>query len=178
MLAAWLAVTAIHADFPGQADQGSLAHIAPAVSRTLRALPGPVLVQSSPDFLSAIETSGILLIAIHAGVDARLADQSTNVVGSAHTISAASARSTVVVAVDDAIDAYLDNPAYRGLAHYDPISPEDRAFHTRYDIAAHDAFFGPHADPNAWLAAHQADLARIHRLDARGSAIEVFLKTT
>ena len=178
VLAAWLAVMATHADFPGQADQRSLTHIAPAVSRALRALPGPVLVQSSPDFLSAIETSGILLIAIHAGVDARLADQSTNVVGSGHTISATSARSTVVVAVDDAIDAYRDNPDFHGLAHYDPISPEDRAFHTRYDIAAHHAFFGPHADPNAWLAAHQADLARIRRLDARGSAIEVFLETS
>jgi hypothetical protein len=177
-LAAWLAVTAIHADLPAHADQASLVRVAPAVRHTLRELPGPVLLQAAPDFLSAIEAQGILLIAIHAGVDARLPEQSAIVVGSARTTSEASARSTVVVAVDDAIDAYRDNPAYRSLAHYDPLSPGDRAFHTRYDIEAHHAFFGPHADPQAWLAAHQADLSRIHTLDTRGPAIEVFLKAT
>jgi hypothetical protein len=177
VLAAWLAFTAIHADLPAHADQPSLASIAPAVRHTLRELPGPVLVVTAPDFLSAVEAEGILLIAIHGGVDARLPEQSAIVVGSGRTVSDASARSTVVVAVDDAIDAYRDNPAYRGLAHYDPISPKDRAFHNTYDIQAHHAFFGPHADPNAWLAAHRADLSRIHKLDARGPAIEVFLKT-
>jgi len=178
VLAAWLAVTAVHADFPVQSDQASLVGIAPAVRRSLRGLPGPVLLQSPPDdFLSGLAVEGILLIAIHAGVDARLAsDRSAIVVGKAHTTSETSARSTVVVVVDDTIDSYLINPAYRALAHYDPLSAKERAYHTRFDIQERHALSGA-TDPQAWLAAHQADLSRIHELDTRGPDIELFLKT-
>jgi hypothetical protein len=178
VLAAWLAVAAIHADLPVRTDRASLVRIAPAVKRALRGLAGPVLVEAAPDFLSGLTAEGILLIAIHAGVDARLPDQSTNVVGSAHTSSEVSAHSTVVVAVDDVIDVYRNNPAYRSLARYDPLSAKDRAYHSSFDIQAHDALSGPNADAKAWLATHKADLARIHKLDTRGPAIELFLKTT
>ena len=177
VLAAWLAVTAIHADFPVQGDEASLVRIAPAVKRTLRALPGPVLLEAPPDFVSGLTAEGILLIAIHAGVNARLPEQSTNAVGSTHTSSGGSTRSTVVVAVDDAIDFYRNNPDFRSLARYDPLSTDDREYHTRFDIQAHDALFGPNSDAQAWLAAHRADLARIHELDKRGPAIELFLET-
>jgi len=178
VLAAWLAVTAVHADFPVQADQELLARIAPTVRRTLHGLPGPVLVQAPPDFLSGLAAEGVLLIAIHAGVDARLTDHSTNVVGSAHTISEASARSTIVVAVDDAIDAYRNNSAYRSLVRYDPLSAEERAYHTIIDRQIRHDLTGANTDPKAWLAAHQADLSRIHELDTRGPDIELFLKTS
>jgi len=174
-LAAWLAVMAIHADFPDQPDQASLVRIAPTVRRTLRELPGPVLLQAPLDYLSGQVAEGILLIAIHAGVDARLPEQSTIVVGSAHTTSETSARSTVVVAADESIDAYLNNPAYRSLARYDPLSAKERAFHTRFDIQERDALLGPNPDVQAWFAAHQADLSRIHELDTRGPDIELFL---
>ncbi|MGO9877564.1 MAG: hypothetical protein ACLPVY_27655 [Acidimicrobiia bacterium] len=178
VLAAWLAVTAIHATFPDQADQASLVGIAPAVRRSLRELRGPVLLQAPLDFLSGQVAEGILLIAIHAGVDARLPDRSANAVGSAHTSSETSARSIVVVAVDESIDSYLNNPAYRSLAHYDPLSAKERAYHTMFDIQERDALSSANADPEAWLAAHQADLSRIHELDTRGPDIELFLKTT
>jgi len=180
VLAAWLAVTAIYADFPVQADQASLVRIAPTVRRTLRGLPGPVLVQAPPDFLSGLVAEGVILIAIHAGVDARLPEQSTNVVGSAHTISEGSARSTVVVAVDDAIDAYRNNPAYRSLVRYDPLSAKERAYHTTFDTQIQRALSGANTDPKAWrlwLTVHQVDRSRIHELDTRGPAIELFLKT-
>jgi len=178
VLAAWLAVTAIHADFPVQADQRSLVRIAPAVRQALRGATGPVLLEAAPDFLSGLAAEGILLIAIHAGIDARLPDQSTNAVGIAHTSSEVSAGSTVVVAVDDVIDAYRDNPAYRSLARYDPLSAKERAYHSRFDIQAHHGLSGRNANPKSWLAAHKADLARIHELDKRGPAIELFLKAT
>jgi len=178
VLAAWLAVAAVHAHFPVQGDQASLARIAPAVKRTLHGLPGPVLLQAPPDFLSGLAAEGILLIAIHAGVDARLPDQSTGAVGSAHTSSDAAARSIVVVAVDDTIDSYRKNPAYRVLARYDPLSAGERAYHTTFDAEAHHGLIGPNADPQAWLAAHKADLARIRELDTRGPAIELFLETS
>ena len=127
-------------------------------------------MEPAPDFLSGLLAEGIVLIAIHAGVDARLPNQSDNTVGTAHTSSEVSAGSTVVVAVDDVIDAYRNNPAYRSLARYDPISADERAYHSRFDIEAHDALSGPNADPKAWLAAHEADLARIRELDTRGPA--------
>ena len=134
-------------------------------------------MEAPPDFLSGLAAEGILLIAIHAGVDARLPDLSTNAVGAAHTSSEKSAQSTVVVAVDDTIDAYRDDPAFRSLASYDPISPEQRAFHVRFDIEAHRAFSGPNADLAAWLATHKSEIARLRKLDEQGPAIDVFLKT-
>ena len=143
LLAGWLAVTAIHADFPVQSDQASLANIAPAVRLTLRGLPGPVLVEAAPDFVSGLVAEGVLLIAIHAGIDARLPDQSDNVVGTAHTSSEVSAGSTVVVVVDDLIDAYRHNPAYRSVASYDPSLRQRTRFHSRFDIEAHDAPLRP-----------------------------------
>jgi hypothetical protein len=83
-----------------------------------------------------------------------------------------------VVAVDETIDTYRNDPAYRGLASYDPLSPEERAFHTSFDIQKRHDLSEPNADSAAWYATHQAGLARIAALDKRGPAIELFLATT
>ncbi len=168
VFAAWLAVAAIHADFPVQAEQTSLVKIAPAVRHTLRGLPGPVLVEAAPSFLSVQAAAGMLLIAIHAGVDARLADEFANVVGKAHTIAQSSAQSTVVVAVGDAIDRYRKNPAFRSFARYDPLSAKERAYVTAFE----------NKDAKAKFATRRADLLRIHDLVARGPAIELFGQTS
>jgi len=119
----------------------------------------------------------VLLIAIHAGIDARLDRRSANRVGTSHTISLASAGSVVVVAVDDAIDKYRSDPSYRDIAAYDPLSPEERAYHAAVDAGAQRAYAEGIADFKQWSALHQRDQRRLHVLDGRGPRIELFLRT-
>jgi hypothetical protein len=72
-------------------------------------------------------------MAVRDGVDARLVAASAPFVGNAHTISESSARSVVVVAVDDAIDTCRKDPALRSIAHYDPLPAGQRAEVVAYD---------------------------------------------
>jgi hypothetical protein len=177
VLLAWLVVGAVHADFPVQSYERSLVRMAPAARRALRALPGPVLVEYPHDFHSAEVAPGLLLVAIHAGVDARLSEGQANVVGTAHTISAASARSVVVVAVDDAIDAYRNNPTYRSIARYDPLSAEERAYRDAVYADIRRAGSRGFVGLKRWAAAHPRQQSRLQELNARGMRIELFLQT-
>ena len=95
--------------------------------------------------------------------------------GSAHTISEASARSLVVVAVDDAIDEYRNNPTYRGIARYDPLSYEQRADRDAIDAEFRRAGSGGIANLNKWVTTHPREQSRLQQLDARGMRIELFL---
>ena len=176
-LVAVLVISAVRADFPLQSDQRSLVRIAPEVRRALGNLRGPVLVEGPSDFRSGLAADGVLLIAIHAGIDARLDRRSANHVGKSHTISEASAASVVIVAVDDGIDNYRSKPSYRDIAGYDPLSPQERAYHAAVDAEAQRAYAEGIADFKRWSATHQRDQLRIHDLDARGPRIELFLRT-
>ena len=177
VLLVWLVVAAVHADFPVQSYERSLVRIAPAARRALRVLPGPVLVENPRDFHSAEVAPGLLLVAIHAGVDARLPERQANVVGTAHTISAASARSVVIVAVDDAIDAYRNTPTYRSIARYDPLSREERAYRDAVYADIRRAGSGGIAGLRQWAATHPREQSRLQALNARGMRVELFLLT-
>ena len=117
------------------------------------------------------------MVAIHAGVDARLPTGEANVVGKAHTVSEASARSVVVVAVDDAIDAYRDNPIYRSIARYDPLSAGERAYRDAVYAEIRRAGAGGIAGLRRWAATHPRQQSRLQELNARGMRIELFLQT-
>lgn len=175
-LALTLAVGAVHAEFPVQSDQRSLVRVAPAVRRELGELRGPVLVGGTGGFRSDLAANGVLLIAIHAGIDARLPRRSAIQVGTSHTISESSARSIVVVAVADDIEKYLSNPLYRSLAGYDPLSPDERAFHAAVDAEVARAYAGGVTDFKRWSATHRSEQSRVHDLDERGPRIELFLR--
>lgn len=176
ILAAVLVVTAVHAEFPVQSDQRALEGIAPAARRALRQLRSPVLVEGPSDFRSGLAADGVLLIAIHAGIDARLIRRSVDDVGASHTISEASARSVVVVAVDDDIEKYRSNPSYRAVAAYDPLSPDERAYHAAIDAELRRAYDRGIAEFKRWSATHQREQSRIHDLDERGPRIELLVQ--
>jgi len=176
VLAVTLVVGAIHAAFPVQSDQRSLLEIAPTVRRARGELRGPILVEGAADFRSRLAADGVLLIAIHAGMDARLPRSSAIQVGTAHTISKSAARSILVVAVDDDIEKYRSNPSYRTFAGYDPLSPAERAFHTATDAAAARAYAGGAADFKRWSETHLREQSRLRDLNARGPRIELFLE--
>jgi hypothetical protein len=174
VLAATLVVGAVHAEFPVQSEQRALKAIAPAARRALRQLRAPILVEGPVDFRSGLAADGVVLIAIHAGIDARLALRSVGHVGRSHAISKASARSIVVVAVDDGIEKYRSDPSYRSIAAYDPLSPDERAYHAAVNTEARRAYAGGITAYERWSAMHQSDLARVHDLDERGQRMELF----
>jgi hypothetical protein len=177
VLAVALVFGAVRAEFPIQSDQRSLARIAPAVRRRLGELRRPVLLGGTGELRSDLAADGVLLIAIHAGIDARLARGSAIQVGTSHTVSASSAGSIVVVALDDAgIERYRSDPSYRELTGYDPLSPDERAFHAAVDAEAARAYAGGAADFERWSATHRRVLARVQDLDERGPRIELFLR--
>jgi hypothetical protein len=173
-LAAVLVVGAVHAEFPVQSDQRALVGVAPGVRRALRELRAPILVEGPADFRSGLAADGVLLIAIHAGIDARLPRQSAGHVGKSHTISEASAGSVVVVAVDDGVEKYGSDRSYRAVAGYDPLTREERAYHTAVNAEARRAYAAGTSEYERWSATHQRDLARVHDLDERGPRIELF----
>jgi hypothetical protein len=175
-LVAVLVAGAIQAKFPVQSDQRSLVGIAPAVRRELRELRGPILLEDPADFRSHLATGGVLLIAIHAGIDARLDRREADVVGDSHTRSEASARSIVVVAVDDAIDRYRSDPSYHAIAGYDPLSAAERAYRAEVNGEAQRALLGGIGSYRRWSATHRTDRSRVRVLDARGPRIELFLR--
>ena len=177
VLAAVLVVGAVRAEFPLQSDQRALVGIAPGVRRSLRALRAPIFVEGPTDFRSGLAADGVLLIAIHAGIDARLPLQSAGHVGRSHTISKASAGSIVVVAVDDGIAKYRSDPSYRAVAGYDPLTREERTYHTAVNAEARRAYAEGISEYERWSATHERDLARVHDLDERGPRIGLFLRT-
>ena len=75
---------------PGN-DERSLAAIAPDARAAIRALPGPVLIESAGDLRSITMADGIMLLGIHGGVDARFPPDQAYVVGDARTIDPARA---------------------------------------------------------------------------------------
>ena len=176
VLVGWLVVAAVHAHLPLHSDERSLVAIAPAASQALHALPGPVLVADGSDFHSSEVARGILLVAIRAGVDARLAPNAATAVGSAHTISEARARSLVVVAVNDKIDTSRADPTYRRVASYDPIAPAARAERSDIEAEVRRAEAGGIRNLQAWYHSHPKETARAHDLDSRGPRIELFLQ--
>jgi hypothetical protein len=176
VLALTLTAGALHAEFPVQSDQRSIARVAPAVRRALANLRGPVLIDATGDFRSDLAADGVLLVAVHAGIDARLPRRYAIRVGTAHTISESSARSTVIVAVDAEIERYRAQPSYRELAGYDPLSPGERAFHTAVDREAARAYAAGAAAFERFAVAHRRDRARVHALDERGPRIALFLR--
>jgi hypothetical protein len=177
VLVGMLVVGAVHAHFPAQADQRALAGIAPGARRALRALLGPVLLEGAhDDFHSTQAAVGVLLVAIHAGVDARLVDGEADAVATAHTTSEATARSVVVVAVDDLIDAYRADPTFRVIARYDPLTVEERAYRNAVFAELRRAASGGYARLQQWLATHQRERSRVHALDERGPQIELLLR--
>ena len=178
VLAGMLAVGAVHARVPVQADQGTLAGIAPIARRALRALPGPVLLEGAHgDFHSTESAVGVLLVGIDAGIDARLAGSAANAVGTAHTTSKVRARSVVVVAVDNLIGPYRNDPAFRTIARYDPLTVEERTYRSAVLAELQRAASGGFAGLKRWSATHQRDRSRVHELDGRGPRIELFLQT-
>ena len=119
----------------------------------------------------------MLLIAMHAGIDAKLASAEANEVGSSHTISETSARNFVVVAVDGMIDRYRRDPSYRSLVLYDPLSTGERKDVTAIEAEARRAYSAGLATLKRWSAAHRRDVTRVTGLDKRGPRIELFLDT-
>ena len=167
VLAAWLAVMGLHARL--SCSQQTKHHSSGSRRRYgARCTDFPDRFSCRPppdDFLSGLAVEGILLIAIHAGIDARLPTPVNERRGECAHDLRVSVRSTVVVAVDDTIATYRNNPAYRSLVHYDPLSRTQRTYHTKFDLQIRERFRARQTDPKAWFAAHQSDLSRIHELD-------------
>jgi hypothetical protein len=175
VLVVFVLVGSVRASFPNPGnDERSLSAFAPDARRALRALDSPVVIESPSDVRSRTMADGILALAIHAGVDARLPLNEAFIVGKGRTIDPARARNTVGVAVNDAASQYRDDPAFRSIASYDPLSPDERAEQQRIATVATAALKGGVDAYHAWSAAHPGAADRLRALDGRGPRIELF----
>ena len=178
MLAAWLAITAPHADFPAQADQRTLARIAPSVRKALRDASRP----------GSYRGASRLPLGPRFGRppndrDPRGYSRSARPTGPStwsekRTRSLTPARSVVVVALDDTIDKYRHDRTYRSIANYDPT------LHQRTRVPHNRRCRGPTRvscrTPGAEaLVRHPPSRsdACVRELDKRGAHIQLFLKT-
>jgi hypothetical protein len=177
LLAVGFTVVAVHAGLPVRPMDRSLSRMAPTARSALRGLRGPILIEHEDNLPAAAAATGMLLIAMHAGIDAKLASAEANEVGSSHTISEPSARNVVVVAVDAVIDRYLHDPSYRSLVLYDPLSTGEREDVTAIEAEARRAYSAGFATLKRWSEVHRGDVTRATGLDKRGPRIELFLDT-
>ena len=119
-----------------------------------------------------------MMMGIHAGVDVRQVPALAFVDGKKHTLPPDRAGSTVVVTVEDANKSYREDPNYRTIATYDPLTPEERT--ERDDL--HLAFLGSQANgpdgPTQWLKTHPRERARLNDLDRRPPRIDVFARNS
>ena len=170
-------VGAVLTTLPLRSSQRWLTHLAGPARHALRRLPGPILVSSPGDLPSTLAVPGIVLLGVHAGVDARMGPGAAKAVGATHTISETQARSVVVVALDHAIDDYAGDASYLQLVSYDPLSQQERAYHNRMEIAMRRAFLSGRPAIAAFDTSHRQDEMRLQQLDRRGARVAVFLKT-
>jgi hypothetical protein len=178
VLALATTVTGLRASLPNARTERALHHLDPALMAAARHAPGPILVQNASDLGSALLANGVLLRLNEQGIDARFAaDIGVPGVGEHHTIAPPKARTTIVVAADNAIHAYDANPAYRPLATYDALSPDERAYVTDVanqitnDLGPVDSFKGI----AAWGHEHPAAFQRFNELNARGDRAALFI---
>jgi hypothetical protein len=178
VLVVLLVIGSVRATFPNPGnDQRSLVAFAPEARRVLRTVDGPVVIESPSDVRSRTMADGILALATHAGVDARLPTNEAFIVGKGRTIDPAEARNTVAVAVGDAAAQYRDDPAFRSIAHYDPLTPAERAEEERLAADSIAALNGGVDAYKAWNDAHPGAANRLHALDGRGPRIELFQRS-
>ncbi len=172
-----LVIGSVRASFPNpNNDERSIAHIAPAVRAALRTLPQPILLETPNDLRSGTTGAGVQTIALHDGVDVRLTPGLAYIVGDAHTTKNVAPRSTILVAVDDAANPYRNDPNYRLLAEYDPLTPEQRA---RREQLRFEVLAAQGAAPNGatiWFSTHPREAALMRSYDQAGPRIDVFQK--
>ena len=178
MLAAATTVTGLRARPPFWRTNSALQHLAPAVTRAARQSPMPLLIDSAPNLESASLADGILLELNRQGIDAKKnEDSGIRGAGRHHTISRRDARTTILVAANDAIDTYSVNPAFRLITSYDVLTTTERAF-VRHQTAQleHDVGSGGTlADVQAWANQHLRDWKRLNELNARGDRDAIFI---
>ena len=155
-------------------DQHSLRMLARSARPALKTLQEPVLIETPADLQSGTIASGILALALHEGVDARLPTGLENVVGSNHVIASDKAASRITVAANDTVGQYANDPAYRLLAAYDPLTPAER--HER-DVLRYELGTATTSGPDGqyrWIRDHPKDIARLEAFDQRGLRIAIF----
>ena len=155
-------------------DQRSLRMLARSARPALKTLDEPVLIETPADLQSGTIASGILALALHEGVDARLPKGLENVVGSDHVITSEKVGSRITVATNDTVGQYANDPAYRVLASYDPLTPAER--HER-DVLRYEAGVAGASGPDGqreWIRNHPKEIARLQSFDKRGLRIAIF----
>ena len=176
-LAVATTVTGLHARIPFESTQRALRQLDPALVAAARNAHEPILVENAPDIGSFGLAAGVLLRLNEQGIDARFDTTGVRGPGRHYTIPREEARTTIVAAVNDAIDGYRKNPAYRLIAAYDTLSPEDRAFMSGItDRVTKDR--GPEnylKSFAAWADAHPDEFRRFNELGSRADREALFV---
>jgi hypothetical protein len=174
-----LAMGAVRASLPNpNNDERSIAGAAPAIRQALRTLPQPVLLDTPPDLVSGITGAGVQTIGLHEGVDVRVEPGQAFVVGDAHTTKGVAPASTIVVAVDDAANQYRNDPNYKLLTEYDPLTPEQRANRGQLQAEALAAMAGVENGATIWFSQHPREAALMRSYDRAGPRIDMFQKVS
>ena len=178
LLAAATTITGIHAQLPGASSERALRRLAPQLLAFARRTPAPVLVESAPDIGSAALADGLLLELDKRGIDARFErDGGGRGVGEHRTVEPADARTTLLTAAGSAVDTYDANPAFRRVATYDALTPDERASLVSLTDELRTYLRTAHAfDVRGWAHLHPDAFRRLTELGERDDRAAVFIE--
>jgi hypothetical protein len=155
-------------------DARSFTAFAPSARAALRSLPGPVLIDNGAGIYSYGAAEGLFALGIDDGIAVRDRPEALHIVGRKYTTTPERAATEVVVTADSDDKPYLDNPQYRIIALYDPLTTaeqaERRALHADLVRAEH----GTVAGGLRWKAAHPDAWTRLRALERRGLRLVLF----
>ncbi len=99
----------------------------------LHELPPPTLITVTASGVDGSFAIDMLQRAPDEGLDVRFDSARAFIFGTQRTIDPALAKSELVLAEGSSRETYRNNPNYRLVAEFDPLSPEDRAEYERLD---------------------------------------------
>jgi hypothetical protein len=165
------AVGAARAKAPDARIEHAMHVLEPRLDAAVGQLAEPILLQPATGIGSAAVGTAVLIDLVRDGVHVGMDPELDWIVGG-HTVRFDEARTVLVPAADEKVDAYMRDPRFRLVALHDSLTPDERRYVAQREAAL--VPLGPY-ERLKWLEEHAEEWRRVIELGTRGDRAALFV---
>jgi hypothetical protein len=174
VLVTFTTISSVRAYFPDPRTERITQALSAPTLAAARAAPRPIAVRAAGGLLAGAVVDWMLLALSRHGIESGADPLFQYAVGANHVLGTGTERSVAIVAANEQIDQFANDPRYRLIALTDELAPADRKYMT--DLGTQIGNLDPYARLT-WAKQHPVEGKRLIRLSAKSDRVAIFLAT-